>query len=41
MKEEPAGFDFEKGGFIMGDCDVGFFSRLREINLDSSFSVTG
>jgi sarcosine oxidase subunit beta len=23
------------------ECDIGFFSRLREINPDSSFSVIG
>ena len=35
---EPVRFSMRYTG---RECDVGFFSRLREINPDSSFSVIG
>lgn len=36
--KDPIQFEYK---FIKRTCDVGFFSRLREINEDSSFSVIG
>ncbi len=36
--KDPVKFDYR---YIKRQCDVGFFSRLREINENSSFSVVG